>query len=109
MSALVPTALTPSSAAPCILDATAEHCTYGAPSVSAWRAVAIAITSTTGLPVPKLSGILAIVFSVVAAILIIARQTVVPPKYRGYVPNPSAAGLAFVLPQTRAYYSSILS
>ena len=60
------------------------------------------------------SGILAIVLSVVAAIspstfhhtpltspVIVARQTIVPMKYRGYVPNPSAAGLAFVLPQTQ--------
>ena len=60
------------------------------------------------------SGILAIVLSVVSAIsqstfrhasltspVIVARQTIVPMKYRGYVPNPSAAGLAFVLPQTQ--------
>jgi len=89
------------SAAPCIIDINAETCTYGAPSVAAWRSVAIAVTATNGVPVPITAGILAIVFSVVAALIIIARQTIVPMKYRGYVPNPSAAGLAFVLPQTQ--------
>jgi len=89
------------SAAPCIIDAEAETCAYGAPSVAAWRSVAVAVTSTDGVPVPITSGILAIVLSVVAAIMIVARQTIVPMKYRGYVPNPSAAGLAFVLPQTQ--------
>ena len=71
------------------------------PSAAAWRSVAVAITGTTGLPVPTTSGILAIVLSVVSAFMIISRETWVPAKYKGYVPNPAAAGLAFVLPQTQ--------
>lgn len=84
---------------PCIIDLDADECQYLVPSATAWRAVAIAVTSNK-LPVPTTSGILAITFSVGGALIIIFRAMFCPQKYKGYVINPSAFALAFVLPQT---------
>ena len=72
----------------------------GVPSAAAWRSVAIAITATDGLPIPTTSGILAICLTALAVAIILARTYLIPPKYKQYVPNPSAAGLAFVIYQS---------
>jgi OPT family oligopeptide transporter len=42
-------------ASPCILDRDAETCQYSVPSAAAWYAVAIVVTTTGGLPIPKVS------------------------------------------------------
>jgi hypothetical protein len=63
----------------------------GAPSVAAWRSVAVAVTAVDGLPIPTTAGILAIVLAIVSAAMIVARQTIVPHKYRCYVPNPGVS------------------
>lgn len=87
---------------PCILDMNADVCAFPAPSVSAWRAVAIAVTDPT-FPVPNSSGIFSIVFGAFAALVIIFRHYYLVGsryKYRAYIPNFMAMGLAFVLPTT---------
>ncbi|KAL0569402.1 hypothetical protein V5O48_012567, partial [Marasmius crinis-equi] len=78
------------------------HCTYGAPSVSAWGAVALAVTSPK-LPIPKSSGYTAIGLSLAAVVTVCIKHWFVPKKYWPYVPNWNAIGLGFVVPQT--YYS----
>lgn len=91
---------------PCINDINAERCTFGAPSVGAWRAVAVAVTGD-GLPLPTSSGVVGLVLMGVAIASVIARETIVPHKYRVYVPNWNAVGLAFVLNST-VYNSAML-
>lgn len=88
---------------PCIIDDDAETCPFSAPSVAAWKAVAVAMTDET-FPVPTSSGIFAIVFSIFGALMTIIRHvgyTGKWAKYRVYHPNMMCIGLAFVLPQTQ--------
>jgi len=92
-----------SKAYPCIIDLEAETCPFSAPSVSAWRAVAVAMTDST-FPVPTSSGIFAICFSIFGAIMVVIRHYAYTgkwEKYRVYHPNVMCIGLAFVLPQTQ--------
>ncbi|KAF9567161.1 OPT oligopeptide transporter [Agrocybe pediades] len=90
-------------AAPCIIDDTLPGiCTYGAPSVSAWSAVAVAVTSPK-LPIPSSSGYTAIGLAIASVITLVVKKFWIPKKYWGYVPNWNAVGLAFVVPQV--YYS----
>lgn len=51
-----------SKAYPCIIDVDAETCPFSAPSVGAWRAVAVAVTDPV-FPVPKTSGYFSIAFA----------------------------------------------
>ena len=88
---------------PCIIDANAESCSFATPSVSAWRAVAVAVTDPT-FPIPTSSGIFSIVFALIGCIMVLVRHYV----WRGslewvreYHPNMMAVALAFVLPQTQ--------
>ncbi|TCD62765.1 hypothetical protein EIP91_006437 [Steccherinum ochraceum] len=91
------------TASPCILYPPKDgQCTYGAPSVSAWTAVAVAVTSPT-LPIPSSSGYTAIALSIFAAISVVVKHLWIPKTYWKYVPNWNAVGLAFVVPQT--FYS----
>ncbi|KAH0536448.1 hypothetical protein FGG08_006688 [Glutinoglossum americanum] len=87
---------------PCIINLDATTCPFSAPSVSAWRAVAIAVTDPT-FPIPPSSGLFAICFSILGSLTILFRVfylTGPREKYRPYVPNMMAVSLAFVLPQT---------
>jgi OPT family oligopeptide transporter len=87
-------------AAPCIINPSDNgKCTYGAPSVAAWAAVALAVTSPS-LPIPKSAGITAIVLAVASALTIVAKHYLIPKKYHMWIPNWNAIGLAFVTPQT---------
>lgn len=90
-------------ATPCILypDLTNGTCTYGAPSVSAWAAVASAVASPN-LPIPSSSGYTAIALSIFSVISVVVKHLWIPKKYWVYVPNWNAVGLAFVTPQV--YY-----
>ncbi|KAG8943628.1 hypothetical protein FRC03_002414 [Tulasnella sp. 419] len=92
-----------SKASPCILYPDPEvNCSYGAPSVSAWAAVATAVTAPD-LPVPPTSGYTAIGLSVAATITVVVKHLWLPKKYWHWVPNWNAIGLGFVVPQT--FYS----
>ncbi|KIM46755.1 hypothetical protein M413DRAFT_261954 [Hebeloma cylindrosporum] len=90
-------------ASPCIIDVDQTgSCTYGAPSVAAWAAVPVAVTSPK-LPIPASSGYTAIALGIVSVATLLVRNYLIPKKYWGYVPNWNAIGLAFVVPQV--YYS----
>jgi len=90
-------------ASPCIIDPPADgQCTYGAPSVSAWAAVAIAVASPK-LPIPPSSGYTAIGLGIASVLTLVLRKFVIPQKYWGWIPNWNAIGLGFVVPQV--FYS----
>ena len=87
---------------PCIIDSEIEDCPFTAPSVSAWKAVAVAVTDPT-FPIPTSSGIFSIVFSGFGALMVLLRHYVLVGDrewMRVYQPNMMAISLAFVLPQT---------
>lgn len=75
-----------------------DTCTYNAPSVAAWAAVATAVSSPK-LPVPSSSGYTAIGLGVAAVLTVVAKHFLVPKKYWPWLPNWNAVGLGFVLPQ----------
>ncbi|KAF8893097.1 OPT oligopeptide transporter protein-domain-containing protein, partial [Infundibulicybe gibba] len=81
--------------ASCLLP---RACTYGAPSVSAWAAVAVAVSSPK-LPIPPSSGYTAIALGLFSVLSLVVKRFWIPKKYWGYVPNWNAVGLAFVVPQ----------
>lgn len=90
------------TAYPCILDAGAQSCSFAAPSVSAWRAVAIAVTDPA-FPIPASSGYFAIAFSILGVAVVLIRAFVLVGKrewMRTYCPNMMCVSLAFVLNQT---------
>ncbi|KAG5643400.1 hypothetical protein DXG03_000978 [Asterophora parasitica] len=90
-------------ASPCILRPPASGiCTYGAPSVNAWAAVAIAVSSPN-LPIPSSSGYTAIALGIFSVVALVIKTYWIPKKYWVYVPNWNAVGLGFVVPQV--YYS----
>jgi hypothetical protein len=88
---------------PCVLDLTlADKCSFAAPSVQAWRAVAVAVTDPH-FPIPKSSGVFSIIFSIVGALMVLVRHFVWVGRLewvRTYHPNMMCVALAFVLPQT---------
>jgi hypothetical protein len=93
---------------PCILDTEALTCTFSAPSVAAWRAVAVAVTADT-FPVPNSSGIFSIVFAIFGGAMTVFRELGYKgkwAKYRVYHPNFMVIGLSFTLIQT--YYGTAL-
>ncbi|KAI0371064.1 OPT oligopeptide transporter [Pilatotrama ljubarskyi] len=87
------------TASNCILHPNVdENCPYQAPSVSAWVAVAVAVTSPS-LPIPSSSGYTAIGLGIFVLISVIVKHLYIPKKYWPYIPNWNAVGLAFVAPQ----------
>ncbi|TRM63530.1 OPT oligopeptide transporter protein-domain-containing protein [Schizophyllum amplum] len=89
-------------ASPCILYPPEDGiCTYAAPSVSAWAAVAFAVSSPV-LPIPASSGYTAIAFAILSAVQVAVKYLWIPRKYWHWLPNWNAIGLGFVVPQ--AYY-----
>jgi uncharacterized oligopeptide transporter (OPT) family protein len=90
------------TAYPCVIDLEAERCTFSAPSVQAWRAVAVAVTDPN-FPIPKSSGIFSIIFSIIGAVMVLIRHFVWVGRLewmKTYHPNMMCVSLAFVLPQT---------
>ncbi|KAL3426109.1 OPT oligopeptide transporter [Phlyctema vagabunda] len=88
------------SAYPCILDASIETCSFSTPALGAWVAVAEAITLSS-LPIPPVSGYLAIAFGALATLVVILRYKVIPFRYHKWIPNLSVFGLAFMVPTTQ--------
>lgn len=88
-----------STAYPCIIDLEVECTNFGLPAVSAWRTVAIAVTTPT-LPIPPSSGYTAIALSIVSMLSVVIKHTLVPRRYHHWMPNWNAVGLGFVVPQT---------
>ncbi|KAI5777360.1 OPT oligopeptide transporter protein-domain-containing protein [Geopyxis carbonaria] len=90
---------------PCVLDAAAPACAFAGPSVAAWRAVAVAVTSPE-LPVPPSSAAFALALGIVAAASVVLRHNLRMDR-RAWVPNFMALGLGFVMPQTQ--YASAMA
>ncbi|KAF9652330.1 OPT superfamily oligopeptide transporter [Thelephora ganbajun] len=88
------------SASKCIISPEKyTTCPYSAPSVSAWAAVATAVSSPR-LPVPPTSGYTAIGLAIAAVLTVVAKHFWIPKKYWPYIPNWNAVGLGFVVPQS---------
>ncbi|KAI1143707.1 oligopeptide transporter [Hypoxylon sp. FL0543] len=103
------------TAYPCILDMEAEHCAFAVPSVSAWAAVAQAVTDPN-VSIPLKSGIFSIVMGVVSIAQVLFRHFYLVgerEKYREYLPNWGAIALSFVLPNpvftTAAMFGAIVA
>ncbi|KAG0707878.1 OPT oligopeptide transporter protein-domain-containing protein [Suillus ampliporus] len=75
-----------STAYPCINDLNHTTCAFPTPDVQSWRAVAVAVSSST-LPIPPTSGYAAIALGLAAVFSVVAKYTVVPPKYHDFIPN----------------------
>lgn len=90
------------TAYPCIVKPIkGEHCQFPVPSVTAWAAVARAVTNPSGIAISTSSGVFAIVMGVVCVVQAFVRHfylTGSREKYRQYLPNWGAVALAFVLP-----------
>ncbi|KAF8841630.1 OPT superfamily oligopeptide transporter [Paxillus ammoniavirescens] len=85
-----------STAYPCINDLSYTTCSFPTPDVQSWRAVAIAVSSAK-LPIPPTSGYTAIGLGIAATLSVVAKHTIVPPKYHAWVPNFNAIGMGFVM------------
>jgi len=89
-----------SEAYPCINDlALADNCQFAIPDVGAYRAIAVAVTSTS-LPVPASSGYLSIALLIYAFVQTFVKHMWIPHKYHDYVPNLVGMGIAFILNTT---------
>lgn len=89
-----------STAYPCINDLSLQaHCSFPAPDVGAWRAIAVAVSSPS-LPIPPSSGYTSIGLGVFAVIITAVKYRFVKPAYQCWVPNPNAIGIAFILNTT---------
>lgn len=93
------------AAYPCLLRPEEfDTCPFSAPSVSAWRAVAVAVTQPN-LPIPRSSAIFACVMGGASIVQAVIRHFyLVGPreKWRAFLPNWMAMAISFVVPQT--YY-----
>ncbi|EAQ93873.1 hypothetical protein CHGG_02108 [Chaetomium globosum CBS 148.51] len=91
------------SAYPCIWEpnqASDAHCPFLVPSVSAWAAVAQAVTDPN-VSIPLKSGIFAIVMGVVSIIQVVVRHFFLVgerEKLRKWLPNWGAIALSWVIP-----------
>lgn len=92
---------------PCLLTLDGGKCPFSMPAASAWRAVAVAMTETDS-PIPPSAGVFyvyywtsflgiaAIVCAVLVVMTVLIRERLAS-KYRHFVPNWGAMGLAFVI------------
>lgn len=88
------------SAYPCIYDPSYDKCAFAIPSVSAWAAVARAVTDPS-VSIPKTSGIFAIVMGIFSVAQVVFRHYYLVgsrEKYRAYLPNWGAIALSWVIP-----------
>jgi uncharacterized oligopeptide transporter (OPT) family protein len=89
-----------SVAYPCINDLNLQaHCSFPAPDVGAWRAIAVAVSSPV-LPIPKSAGYTAIGLGIAAVVNTVIKYQWVPPEKHHWVPNFNAIGIAFILNTT---------
>ncbi|TFK48797.1 OPT oligopeptide transporter [Heliocybe sulcata] len=86
-----------STAYPCIINLeTSGACSFPAPDVASWRAVAVAVSSPT-LPIPPSSGYAAIGLGAAAVLTTVVKYRWVPAEKHHWVPNFNAMGIAFIL------------
>jgi len=91
------------AAYPCVIHPDAyDTCSFTAPSVAAWQAVAEAVTDKN-LPIPRSSGIFACVMGGLSVAQVFLRRTYLTgerEKYAIWLPNWMAIGVSWVIPQT---------
>jgi uncharacterized oligopeptide transporter (OPT) family protein len=89
-----------STAYPCInnLDLV-DHCSFAAPDVASWRAIAVAVSSPE-LPIPPSAGFTAIAFGILAILTTIVKYRWILAKWHVFVPNWNAVGIAWILNTT---------
>ena len=97
---------------PCINDISITKCSFPAPDVGAWRAIAIAVTAPS-IPVPPSSGYTAIGLGIFAVLLTIVKYRFIPASKHVFVPNTVAMGIAFILntstyPQAMAFGATMV-
>ncbi|KAK3328775.1 OPT oligopeptide transporter protein-domain-containing protein [Apodospora peruviana] len=88
------------AAYPCIYDDSYDSCAFLVPSVSAWAAVAQAVTDPN-VKIPLKSGIFSIVMGVFSVIQVVFRHFYLVgerEKYRKWLPNWGAIALSWVIP-----------
>jgi uncharacterized oligopeptide transporter (OPT) family protein len=96
------------SAYPCVWRPDAiddPTCPFKAPSVFAWKAVAVAVTNPT-IPIPLSCAIFSIVMGVLCGIQALVKNFYLVgsrEKYRNYLPNWMSVGVAWVLGADSAY------
>jgi uncharacterized oligopeptide transporter (OPT) family protein len=101
-----------SEAYPCINDLSLQdYCSFPAPDVGPYRAIAIAVTSSS-LPIPPSSGYFSVAVLVYAFAQTFVKYKFIPLKYWDYVPNLVSMGIAFILntttyPQAVAFGATI--
>lgn len=86
---------------PCVIDMS-DECAFTAPSVAAWRAVAIAVTDPS-FPIPKSSAIFSVAFAAFGSAMVLVKHFCWRGKWEWvgkWHPNMMCVALAFVLPQT---------
>ncbi|KDQ62137.1 hypothetical protein JAAARDRAFT_121385 [Jaapia argillacea MUCL 33604] len=88
------------TAYPCIISLEQTGiCSFPAPDVASWRAVAVAVSSPT-LPIPPSSGYTAIGLGIAAILTTVIKYRYVPVEKHQWVPNFNAIGIAFILNST---------
>lgn len=95
---------------PDVGDKAGAVCPFAAPSVAAWAAVAQAVTQPD-LPIPKSSGYFAIALGLICALQAIFKNFYLVgdrAKYREWLPNWMAVGVAFVLGPDSGYANAVL-
>ena len=90
------------TAYPCILVESPESCPFAAPSVSAWRAVAVAVTEDD-FSIPETSKWFSVIFALVGSASVLIRHCILTGRREWlsqYMPNMMIFSLAFLLPST---------
>lgn len=85
---------------PCILSTDSLSCPFQVPSVSAWRAVAVAVTDPT-FPIPISSRWFSVVFAIFGSGMVLVRHLLWTGKWawvRKWHPSMMVIALAFIIP-----------
>lgn len=91
------------TAYPCIISGEASTCDFPAPTVAAWRAVAI-VASTPDPSIPPSSIYFAILLAIFSSILVVVKHILGSAGYswaKAHWPNMMIFGLAFTLPNAQ--------
>jgi len=86
---------------PCVI-AMEDECAFGAPSVAAWRAVAVAVTDPS-FPIPPSAAVFSLAFALFGSAMVLVKHFCWRGRLewvRDWHPNMMCVALAFVLPQT---------
>ncbi|KAI9357313.1 OPT oligopeptide transporter protein-domain-containing protein [Zopfochytrium polystomum] len=75
------------------------ECPFAAPAVASWTAVSVALTAGVSKTIPITAAYAALSALLLSIVFTIIKYLVVPARYRGYLPNLNALGIAMVNPQ----------